>query len=95
MIRLRKITEADQAWLAAAMDAYMAEIVPGQRPLQLERWWSEAERDAFAIETPERVGFGMVRKTETAVWDMSEFTIFPGMRRAGLGAGCRRKPRTP
>jgi len=86
MIRLRKITAADQDWLATAMEAYMAEIVPGQRPLKLEQWWSDAERDAFAIETPDTVGFAMVRKTEAEIWDMSEFTIFQSMRRAGLGA---------
>lgn len=85
MIRLRPVTAADQNWLVPAFARYLAEIAPDLEPDPIDHWWQEAAREALAIETPARVGFAMVRRTEAEVWDLSEFAIFPQARRSGLG----------
>ena len=85
---LRPLTAENRDAFRRMVQDYMAEIAPGldvPTPGQMAKWWTNADRHAFEIATPEMVGFALVLHLSDGSHELSEFYIVPDHRRSGLG----------
>jgi predicted acetyltransferase len=84
--------------LAVLMRDYLAEmaailsIAKRDEYPQLDRYWSEPGYWPYWIlDRGSKVGFALVRKIDENAFDMAEFFVSRGARRAGIGISAARK----